>query len=299
MTTSPKISTDGLPGLTQTQLPTVPGTIQPPIQLPDAELPISLPTTQLPTVSTPPTLSSLSDLPSLSGLSGVEGLRENKLPPIKVETELPGIPVDTYQKVKVSWYPDETVVRIGAIGDGSCFFHAVLNGYYPPYQSNDNREYRMALVRKLRRDIAYTLQMEDPKNLGSTLYETVANGQFAALYEQQLMGLDFNDIFDYPVDFSLDGLQRLFNSIQHLGNEVYQYASDILGIDIYIMRLTNQDLYVHQNTSVPGTVRKAVVISGNGNHYETIGIERNGMFQTVFDQNDPFLVALKGQIHDE
>jgi hypothetical protein len=73
----------------------------------------------------------------------------------------------------------------------------------------------------------------------------------------------------------------------------------MLGIDIYVMRLTNKGLSVHLNTSVRGVVRKAVVISGNGNHYETVGIERNGLFQTVFDQTDPFIIALRLQIDDE
>jgi len=218
---------------------------------------------------------------------------------LNFEHELPGIPTDTYETLRVSWYQQEPVVRIGAIGDGSCFFHATLGGYYPPYQNNADSFYRMDLVKKIRRDIAYTLQMDDPNNEHMTLWETAANGQFAALYEQQLMGLDFGDIFDFPVDFSLEGLQRLFNSLQYLGNEVYQYASDMLGIDIYIMRLTNQDLYVHQNTSVRGKNRKIVMISGNGNHYETVGVERENMFQTVFDQNDPFIVSMRALIEDE
>ena len=226
-----------------------------------------------------------------------------------MEMELPGIPTDTYEELTVTWYQNEPVVRIGAIGDGSCFFHATLNGYYPGYQNNGDYQFRRRFVSMLRRDVAYTLQMEDPDNQGMIMWQTAANGQFTALYEQQLMGLDFNDIFDYPVDFSLDGMQSLFNSTAYLGNEVYQYASDILGIDIYVMRLTNRDLYVHQNTSVRGVVRKVIVISGNGNHYETVGIERpNGtdtgtdtgtMFQTVFDQNDPFIISLRRQIDDE
>lgn len=262
------------------------------LKSPITELPV-MPVTELPTVGLPTSGPlPIGNLPPLSALPPLVGTSN-------IETELPGIPVDTYENVNVSWYDNETVVRIGAIGDGSCFFHAVLNGYYPPYQNNPDNKYRRRLVSMLRRDIAYTLQMEDPKNPNLTLWETAANGQFAALYEQQQMGLDFNDIFDFPVDFSLEGLQRLFNSTSYLGNEVYQYASDMLGIDIYIMRLTNQDLYVHQNTSVRGLNRKVVVISGNGNHYETVGIERDGLFQTVFDQNDPFIVALRSLITDE
>jgi hypothetical protein len=209
------------------------------------------------------------------------------------EYELPLIPMDTFQKIRVSWYPHEVVVRIGAIGKWFLLFSCLLGGYYPPYQNNSSAKFRVDFVRKLRRDLAYTLEMEDPNHPGKILWETAANGQFVALYEQQTLGLDFQDLFGFPLDFSLEGLQRLFNSNSYLGDEVYQYASDMLGVDVYIMRLTNKDLHVHLNTSVPGLNRKAIVISGNGNHYETVGIERNGLFQTVFDNNDPFIISLK------
>ena len=212
---------------------------------------------------------------------------------IPSEVELPMIPVDTYQQLTVTWYLQDPVVRIGAIGNGSCYFHAVLGGYYPRYQNSRDNNFRMDFVQKLRRDIAYTLEMDDPLQPGQTMWETAVNGQFMALYEQQLLGHVFEDDFGQIIDFSLNGLQRLFNSTSYLGDEVYQYASDMLGIDIYIMRLTNKDLYVHLNTAKPDLVRKVVVISGNGNHYETIGVERNGLFQTTFDQNDPFILAIK------
>jgi len=321
----PQVQLPGLPtGLPTTgalplpNIPSVPGLPQ--VQLPglSTTLPTGLPTAALPGLSTTlptgiPTATSPTGIPTatLPGLPTVQGtippvtlpalppLTGFGLPAVDVESELPLIPPDTYQRIIVTWYPNEQVVRIGAIGDGSCFFHATLNGYYPPYQNNSDAKNRRRFVSMLRRDIAYTLQMDDPENPGMTLWQTAANGQFEALYEQQLMGLNFDDVFGFPVDFSLEGLQRLFNSTSYLGNEVYQYASDMLGIDIYIMRLTNRDLYVHQNTSTRGVVRKVVVISGNGNHYETIGVERNGMFQTVFDQNDPFIVSLRRQIDDE
>ena len=212
------------------------------------------------------------------------------------EVELPMIPVDTYQQLTVTWYLQEPVVRVGAIGDGSCYFHAVLGGYYPRYQNSRDYKYRIDFVQKLRRDIAYTLEMDDPSHPGQTMWETAVNGQFVALYEQQLFGHVFQDDFGLIIDFSLNGLQRLFNSNTYLGDEVYQYASDMLGVDIYIMRLTNKDLYVHLNTAVEGLVRKVVVICGNGTHYETIGVEREGLFQTTFDQNDPFILAINGLI---
>ena len=202
------------------------------------------------------------------------------------------IPMDSYERVNLSWYPNETVVRIGCIRDGSCFFHSVIGSYYIPYQNNNSIRYRKDLIQKLRRDLAYTLELEDPTNPGKINWETAADGQFMALYEQQKMGVDFKNVFGVPIDFSLEGLQKLFNSNQFLGDEVYQYASDMIGVDIYIMRLTDKDLYVHQDASKEGVKRKVVVISGNGDHYEIIGVERNGLFQTVFEPDDPFIVAI-------
>lgn len=70
--------------------------------------------------------------------------------------ELPGLGEDQVQTLRISWY--DSVVRIGDIGDGSCFIHATLKGFYAPYQENANRAYRMDTAAKFRRDIAYALQ---------------------------------------------------------------------------------------------------------------------------------------------
>lgn len=268
---------------------------------PTADLPDNIPDTLIKTLP-----EKLPQLPTL-GMSPLPPLpiaefptiplspRSPPLPPLEVssitvpieeeEQELPIIAMDTYQNVNVSWW-DENVVRIGAIGDGSCFFHSVLNGYLKSYQTNPDVNYRSDFVRKLRRDVAESLKKKDSS--GKTMWETAINGQFVALYEQQKMGVNFKDIFDYPVDFSLEGLYKLFNSSSFLGDEVYKYAADRLGLDIYIMRVTEEDLYVHSNTVDEGN-RRCVVISGNGSHYETIGIMRNNMFQTLFESNDPFI----------
>lgn len=262
-----------------------------------------------------PKISETPDIPPITGIPLQQILPELKLPilesthdiikqanlPIEAVTseyELPSIPTDSFQKISVSWYSQELVVRIGAIGDGSCFFHAVLDGYYPPYQNNSNMKFRMDWVQKLRRDLAYSLQLEDPNHPGMTNWETAADGQFVALYEQQLLGIDFGKVFGQSLDFSPEGLQKLFNSTSFLGDEVYKYASDMLGVDIYIMRLTNKDLYVHLNTVSKNLNRKAVVISGNGRHFETVGVQRGDLFQTVFRHNDPFIQAIKSLVRE-
>jgi hypothetical protein len=218
---------------------------------------------------------------------------------VVTEFELPMIPVDTYEKVIVTWYPNEKVVRIGAIGDGSCFVHAIMNAYYPPYQNNADNKFRRRFVSMLRRDLAYTLQMEHDFMPGVTFWHTAANGAFATIYEQQLLAKELGEDFGGGIDYSMEGLQKLFNSTLPLGDEIYKYISDMLGIDVYVMRLTNKDLYVHLNTAEKGLERKVVVISGNGMHYETVGIERGGLFQTLYEQTDPFILALRSLITDE
>lgn len=217
--------------------------------------------------------------------------------PIEIEEkDLESIKMDTHEVVKVSWYPDEKIVRIGAIGDGSCFFHAILNAYLKMYQINSSPKFRRDFVQKLRRDIAESLKRPSSIDPSKNNYEIASGGQFVSLYEQQKLGVDFKDVFDYPIDFSLEGLYKLFNSSSYLGDEVYQYASDLLGIDIYIMRLTTKDLYLHSNTYKKDNLRPSVVISGNGNHFETIGIERDGLFQTFYTPDDPFLTKIRSKI---
>ena len=59
------------------------------------------------------------------------------------------------------WY--RNVVRIGTIGDGSCFFHAVLKAGSPEYQKNNSYNFRTQQALMLRRDLAYLLTLPNPR----------------------------------------------------------------------------------------------------------------------------------------
>lgn len=202
------------------------------------------------------------------------------------------IPMDSTNQVEAPW-SSETVVRIGSIGDGSCFIHSILNAYLKSYQTNNDPQYRRKFVKNLRRDLALTLALPDPDDALRTRYETAAGGQFVELAEQQRQGLSFTDVFDQPVDFTLKGLQKLFKSDMYLGDEIYSYLSDLLGIDVYVMRLEGGELKRHLDTRREGKpARKSVVISGNGYHFETVAVLRNGLYQTLFLPDDDFIVNI-------
>jgi len=204
-------------------------------------------------------------------------------------SQLPSIPTragtdDTYLPVNFQQPFNGQLVRIATIGDGSCFFHAVLKAYYKPYADNPSYSYRRQLVINLRRDLATILPMINP-DTGTTYYEDANNGVWAQLAEHGRI-----DDLGNNVDYSLRGMQRLFDSDRDVGDEVFGFVSDMLGLDIYVVQLNSDDIRPHISIVKD---RPAVVIGGNGHHYETIGVLHGDVIQTVFWPSDPLIAVLK------
>jgi len=208
------------------------------------------------------------------------------------------------QEIRVDSYPEETKVRIACIGDGSCFIHSVLKAIDPIYANNPNYVHRTSRASKFRRDLAVLLNKKvDPKDPKSkSYYQKAANGALMELALQQMqLGLTITDSLGQPMDYSLSGIQGLLNSRRDLGDEIYGYITEVLGIDVYVTRLTTTDLQPHIKSlgakrnpqgNTPYDKGLILVISGNGIHYEIIGIKRNGNIQVIFEQEDPFIKAL-------
>jgi ubiquinone/menaquinone biosynthesis C-methylase UbiE len=250
----------------------------------------------------------------------------------------PGIGDDEVQVLKAIWYTNNPVVRIATIGDGSCFFHALLKAYNKEYQENASYDFRQELVAKLRRDLAAILQLpvidESTKVDSQTresrrtlkylvpadpnlpleptteeykvVYETAVNGQFPQYYQTQLSAAkegEENPIVDaegQPVNLDLAGLQEFFDSRRDVGQEVYGYVCDYLGLDIYVLTGYTDDLRTHYTTAEPNNPnripRYSIVIMGNGVHYEVIALQRPDGYQTLFEPDDEFIVALNKEI---
>ncbi len=202
----------------------------------------------------------------------------------------PAIGDDTYAPLTCTWY--ENLVRIATIGDGSCFIHAVLKAFYRAYQENNNASYRLGITAQLRRDLALKLGNENPQYPGYTYWATSGRGAFPRLVMQEIVDENLIHVLN-NVDFTLAGLQRLFNSTEELGEEMYGFVSDILNIDIYVLRATSKDLFPQQHTHNPNNnPRPGIIIIGNDYHYEVLAVNKPDGFQTVFLQNDPFRVAI-------
>lgn len=301
----------GGPGLPNIQLPTIPALTKP-LGLPtipsmNLGLP-PIPTLTLPNLTLPPTIMARPLVPQ--GPVTLASL------PVMAPRRLgePGIGDNAIQPLRVPWY--EHVVRIAAIGDGSCFFHSVCGAYLASYQNNPSYAYRADFIARLRRDMAYLLELPSPdagsariwelkeeiarltgKPAGAlTFYDTAANGALLEFYSQQAQGFDMRDDDGVPIDFSLAGMQRLFNSTRDVGYEVYQYVADLLGIDIFVTIGYTDNLRPFNNTRLPTREpRPAVVIVGNRYHYEVVGLQTPQGIQTVFYPGHPFIEALMAQ----
>lgn len=206
---------------------------------------------------------------------------------------------DKYVDVVCTWYKD--VVRLATIGDGSCFIHSVLKATNKEYQNNKNRSYRLKEAESVRYALADKLA--DIYNDKHRYWSAVSNGSFVGLLLQeiksQLEEVEVHNVHRNPllnilrVDYSLNGLQYLFNSRVELGDEVYSYVAEMLGVDIYILRGTTRDLNFHA-AATKDILNKSIVIMGNKVHYETIGIKEGDRgIRTLFDPEDPFIVAMR------
>jgi len=263
-----------------------------PTVIPQLTIPTIVPTLAIPTI--PPLSNTPITIPIISNPE--RNVEQNQLDWLAVSyagrggrvLKGPAINDDTYAPLTCTWY--DNLVRIATIGDGSCFIHAVLKGFFREYQDNRDAAYRLNIAAQIRRDLAITLGLENPQYPGHTYWETSARGSFPRMVMQQINDEELIGVL--RVDYSLSGLQRLFNSTSQLGDEVYTFVSDALGVDIYILRATRQDLYPHYHTRRPGNDRPGVVVIGNMYHYEVLAVDTPNGFQTVFLQGDPFLDAL-------
>jgi hypothetical protein len=188
---------------------------------------------------------------------------------------------DVSQVINCQWYNQYPVVRIAAIGDGSCFIHSVLKSYSTPYANNPSVKNRVDLALGLRRDLAYTLQLPDPENTIMRLYDSFNGGIFPELAKSD-------------PNFTLDNLQRTINSSGWLGDEIFEYATQRLGVNVIVMTPTSNNLVRESGGDIDQLRSPFNIFIGHVGecHYETLGIYIEGEgIRTVFDGNDPFMIA--------
>lgn len=81
---------------------------------------------------------------------------------------------------------DDTLVRTGTIGEGSCFFHSVLYGCSKDYASQD-RQNRMKIVERLRASIAGNITKESWEDMSGGLIAKIPYQRKGLQYTHKIL----------------------------------------------------------------------------------------------------------------
>ena len=170
------------------------------------------------------------------------------------------------------------LVRVPAIGDGSCFFHSILLGVSEEYSNLSQRGKRI-MAANLRRKLAE--EFDEGK------YRGLSGGELEEL-SKHLKG---------TLDLTLGGLKQTLDSRDFVGQELIELVSNELDIDIYIIDLDKEDLYRLGDPKVYIKGRKSVILgySERASHYDLVGLVEDDDIISLFSPNHEVIIKLKSR----
>ena len=188
------------------------------------------------------------------------------------------------ENINCSWY-DEKVYRVGTLGKGSCFIHALLTAIDDDYTAIENETKKYKYADTIRAKIASILEKKNPRT-GVSFYESISDGSLA------LLGTE-------DIEYSIKGIKTLLLSNQPLGDEIYWLIGDVLNVNIHVVRSTQQEIYKHVSIVIDKSWDN-VVITGDGAHYELITVLRKEddgeeALETRFTSNDIFITSIENK----
>lgn len=175
--------------------------------------------------------------------------------------------------------------RKRVIGDGSCYFHSIIDAYFLPVRTGflDGKLFnRFDFVKKFRFDLSNMLSLPRPGYDGKTYYETLSRGK---LKDRSKSGL--------PV--SLSDMVEGLRSNNPVGYIYHELISDILSLDIYILNYEKKDIYMIDSDFYYKD-RKSIVILYIPGHFEVVGVMRSNELKTYFEPQDDFIRKIRSRI---
>ena len=170
-----------------------------------------------------------------------------------------------------------SLVKLQTIGDGSCFFHAILQAFNKTYIGSSFSE-KKKMTQQLRRDLADVLSYDK-------MYFELSRGtleEFSKAYPPASI-----EAMEADLRGNVWGDQRFLELI-----------STVLEIDIYIFYNEIGKLYNTGDPELYYKNRDSVVIMNNNNfHFETIGLKTENGIQTFFDKDDPIIKNLYSKVY--
>ncbi len=182
----------------------------------------------------------------------------------------------------------ENVYRKRVIGDGSCYFHAIIDSYFLPIRTGMIGRYRFDrfdFVKKFRNDLSRMLCTVRPGYGGKTYYQTLSRGEL-------------NDNSKCVPEVSIENMMSELNSNTPVSYIYHELVSDILNLDIYILDADKKDVYmIDSDFELYHKGRNSIILLYIPGHFELIGEMRNNELKTYFRSNDALIVKIKKRMH--
>jgi len=175
-------------------------------------------------------------------------------------------------------YPN--LVKVYTIGDGSCFFHAIMNSFYKPYitcMNNDIPVNRKEFIRKLRTDLS--------KNLKNH-YNNLSRGKLPEISKDLL-------------SLTLENMEKTLDSNDFIDNRFNEYISNMINKDIYILDGKKQDVYITgKDDDILYKNRDSIVLLYNEDrhHFELVGVIEENYITTLFKYDDPLIYGIRRRV---
>jgi hypothetical protein len=186
------------------------------------------------------------------------------------------------------------LVRFLTPGDGSCLFHALVNGFFTPYHQQRLGEEdlsRRDIVSRFRRELSQRLEQPHPS--GGTYYSQLNRGNTAEFAET-------------VPEFRLEAMRDRLNSSAPIGYGYLELIGEALNKDLFV--LTGEPLDLYPSDELPLIVkggRPALILYYQGlswlenGHYELVGLRRpDGGFDTHFGATHPLILELTQRVRE-
>ncbi len=183
--------------------------------------------------------------------------------------------VEVVQTVKLAALPCSNVVEVVVLGDGSCFFHALLRATNLAYIESTSIFDRMKRARVLRSTLAQALTIDVGD--GKVYYDTLALGRLRELSKTS-------------PEVSLSAMVAELQSTHAVSNIYHELVASKLGVDVYLIDMKHGDVYL---TGAPISTlyqgRTAIFVAVHPGHYNILGLRGvDGLVYTHLAADHPF-----------